>query len=1041
MNFLSVQADQIPSAEKIKYHAHFLTLRSKDGIIDQSTARDFFLKSGLSHDILAKIWDASDRDKDGFLDLNEFCVAMHYVVNAIRQDKRSKNAQNGQSKLSVSPLPPVIKTSAPLLRSTSPPKNGSISSIPISLRGDQPRTHISTNVLPKLSQTPILPVRPLSPVSVLQPSLPAHSGKINLDRTTNGLNHVARYKEIILQKRKEVQQLHRDVQQLRSERNTYKDTLSELNKTRLADLRFLSEMNGTVRKKRHEVDELRTRINNIATVCSTWDSDVMQKQHLLTELRAANDELRSSEPVRRTSFSTLDSHIAQTLDRLERSRNVAASNEVSIELLGKTMRDKMGYIRSLVQQGAKQISVNRELCQAFEEKRTLIENLNTDTTSGSSYSVIAEDEETLLAIASYTGETANELSFVEGDIIRATEKHTDGWWLGENSLGNTGYFPANFCQALKTSDRRESVSELVKEENVRSALALYPYAAQNSDELSFNQHELIDIIPADGLDNDWYMGRSRTGERGLVPVNYLRLNSEMEKQPDAEPTPPVVKVSPKRQLAVRELIGTEEKYLNLITAVVQVYSFALKERHACTEDELSQLFSVWGDIIDCTATLVKAFNVRSKLTEDGALETVGDILCEYLPNITPYMNFCSSQVKMGELIREKTEANPTFAEVIRQCSQDPRMQGLPLAAAYMKPMQRMTQYPLLIKRILDLTPEHHPDCADLKEALRKSELLCDRVNEGVRATELTERLDWLDKHVNMDSFAENLQFTSQTNFMGPRSLVYAGSLLKAKSGRELVGFLFNDFFLLTTPPRPLVDSLGNFTFEKRQWTTCTLKLYKKPLLLSGCKVALLPDENTFALSFPHSVSILLKAPTANECKSWNKHFQKAVTDFSEMEKQINSPRNRSIKLHTPVGCCRLILVEGIDLCPSARKGHCDAFCKVSVGSQEQRTAVIENTINPKWDKNMTFIIYDLESEFLSLTVFDYNSFAANGFLGRTELRLKNMHKQTKSSNMARSRNLVLQEVMSGELVVKIDIQLFPPESSVLPAVMPLMTMH
>jgi hypothetical protein len=47
-------------------------------------------------------------------------------------------------------------------------------------------------------------------------------------------------------------------------------------------------------------------------------------------------------------------------------------------------------------------------------------------------------------------------------------------------------------------------------------------------------------------------------------------------------------------------------------------------------------------------------------------------------------------------------------------------------------------------------------------------------------------------------------------------------VFQAKSGKELVGFLMNDFLLLAKPPKPLGNS---FSFEK--YANTTFKLYKK----------------------------------------------------------------------------------------------------------------------------------------------------------------------------------------------------------------------
>lgn len=88
---------------------------------------------------------------------------------------------------------------------------------------------------------------------------------------------------------------------------------------------------------------------------------------------------------------------------------------------------------------------------------------------------------------------------------------------------------------------------------------------------------------------------------------------------------------------------------------------------------------------------------------------------------------------------------------------DPRCKGMPLSSFLLKPMQRVTRYPLIIKnvriahkhmglrargvrvtqqihiflsllsQILENTPESHPDHSHLKAALEKAEELCSQV--------------------------------------------------------------------------------------------------------------------------------------------------------------------------------------------------------------------------------------------------------------------------------------------------------------------------
>lgn len=441
---------------------------------------------------------------------------------------------------------------------------------------------------------------------------------------------------------------------------------------------------------------------------------------------------------------------------------------------------------------------------------------------------------------------------------------------------------------------------------------------------------------------------------------------------------------------------------------------------------LQQIFSVWHDIVASTTDLVKDFQYRQKCTAGNMVETVGDILCHHLPTMSPYYTtFCGNQVQMGEIIREKTKSNSVFAEVLRSCSQDSRMKGLPLSAAYVKPMQRITKYPLLIKHILAVTPDNHPDFPRLRDALRESEFLCARVNEGVRATENTERLDWIQKHVVMEGFPERLSFGSETNSMGPRMILYAGTLVKINTGRELVGFLFNDLFLLTVPPRHLSGTLGGFSFDRRQSTdNLSWKLYKKPLLLSSCKLTELSGGMSFQLSFPHSVHFSLRATSLAECKAWKRNIVKAVQDYDTKEKQKILSCSRVLNTQTPIGCCRLIVLEGTELSPVSEKNHCDPFCTVSIGDQEMRTTVMENTVGPKWDQNMNFILHDLNHDALFVKVFDYNAFSPNGFLGRAELRLKDIYQMGQEVSFPLVVRVLLHDVSSGEVVLKMDLQLF-----------------
>jgi hypothetical protein len=59
-------------------------------------------------------------------------------------------------------------------------------------------------------------------------------------------------------------------------------------------------------------------------------------------------------------------------------------------------------------------------------------------------------------------------------------------------------------------------------------------------------------------------------------------------------------------------------------------------------------------------------------------------------------------------------------------------------------------------------------------------------------------------------------------------------------------------------------------------------------------------------------------------------------------------------------------------------GKCNTFCKVSMGSQEERTGVVSGSDCPLWDASMQFQVKDLLEDTLCITVFDKGYYSPDG---------------------------------------------------------------
>lgn len=89
------------SVDRSSYTAMFHELHPREGKVSGAAIKPVLMESGLPNDTLAQIWRLADLDGDGYMDIDEFSIAMHLI----------KAVQNGgqlPQKLPSTMLPPRI---------------------------------------------------------------------------------------------------------------------------------------------------------------------------------------------------------------------------------------------------------------------------------------------------------------------------------------------------------------------------------------------------------------------------------------------------------------------------------------------------------------------------------------------------------------------------------------------------------------------------------------------------------------------------------------------------------------------------------------------------------------------------------------------------------------------------------------------------------------------------------------------------------------------------------------------------------------------
>ena len=117
----------------------------------------------------------------------------------------------------------------------------------------------------------------------------------------------------------------------------------------------------------------------------------------------------------------------------------------------------------------------------------------------------------------------------------------------------------------------------------------------------------------------------------------------------------------------------------------------------------------WNELIECSSSLLSMFLVRLR-TSGEVVRNIGDILVSQIPHLTPHIRWCSCQLNACTLLQQKA-SDPRYKEFEQQVCADPRTGGLPLSSFLLKPMQRVTKYPLLIRRVSVLGTSSGGCCA------------------------------------------------------------------------------------------------------------------------------------------------------------------------------------------------------------------------------------------------------------------------------------------------------------------------------------------
>ncbi|XP_034609544.1 pleckstrin homology domain-containing family G member 5 [Trachemys scripta elegans] len=365
-----------------------------------------------------------------------------------------------------------------------------------------------------------------------------------------------------------------------------------------------------------------------------------------------------------------------------------------------------------------------------------------------------------------------------------------------------------------------------------------------------------------------------------------------------------------QQEAIWELLHTEATYIRKLKVITDLFLCCLlnlQESGLLCEVEAERLFSNIQEIIQLHRALWSSVMapVLEKARKTKALLDPVDFLKGFKmfgSLFKPYVQYCMEEEGCMEYMRTLLRDNELFRLYVTWAEKHKQCNRLKLSDMLVKPHQRLTKYPLLLKSVLKKTDD--PCTRDaIVTMINSVERFINHVNSRMRQRQEQQRLvailSRIDSYEVVDSSTEevdkllkeflHLDLTAPIPGTSPedtRQLLLEGSL-KMKEGKDskmdVYCFLFTDLFLITKP------------VKKAERT----KVIRQPLLVDKIICRELKDPGSFLLIYLNELRSAVGAYTFQAsgqslCRGWIEALYNAQNLLQRLRLQ---ERQRSQRQH------------------------------------------------------------------------------------------------------------------------------------------------
>ncbi|KAL7385556.1 hypothetical protein ABVT39_024215 [Epinephelus coioides] len=194
------------------------------------------------------------------------------------------------------------------------------------------------------------------------------------------------------------------------------------------------------------------------------------------------------------------------------------------------------------------------------------------------------------------------------------------------------------------------------------------------------------------------------------------------------------KLRTERKEAILEFLNTESSYGEDLRIIKEEFYCPMQSAGLLTAEQLTVVFSNVQELIDVNDRFTEHLqdNIDQAFDqgdEDLLTVYIGEIFLEFVNMLPAFQTYClqqSTSVNLLNTLEKEKELLRIFLDVSQ--NDNTALRRMNLRSFLMAPLQRVTKYPLLLSRIIKVTPECHPDYARLREAKSRVESHLEHIN-------------------------------------------------------------------------------------------------------------------------------------------------------------------------------------------------------------------------------------------------------------------------------------------------------------------------